>query len=281
MKNRKINWRAFTSVYMGFSAIIVILSGIILYLSPPGRVAHWSYWSLFWLTKTEWQAIHTIFTFLFVLIGGFHVYYNWKPLMNYLRRKTKESFQLRKEMFIALVLTVFIFAGTYNGVPPFSTVMDFGETLTDSWSSDKTEPPIPHAEQMTVGEFARLIKVPEENFIRLLNKNGYSVKDTNMTLEDLAAEYDVTPSKFFELVGEKQNSISSGQANGSTKYAMGSGFGRKKLSEIFEENNLSWEEGVKILEKANIKVESDDRLKTIADDNNVTPIDIIKALGLI
>ena len=281
MKNKKINWRAFTSVYMGFSALVVIFSGIILYLSPPGRVAHWSYWSLFWLTKTEWQAIHTIFTFLFVFFGGLHIYYNWKPLMNYLRRKTKESFELRREMFIALILTVFVFAGTYNEIPPFSTVMDFGETLTDSWSSDETEPPIPHAEQLTVGEFARLIKVPEENFIRMLEKNGYAVKDTSMTLEDLAVEYGVTPSKFFELVNEKQKSVSSGTAEGSSKYKMGSGFGRKKISEVFEENNLSWDEGVKILEKANIQVESDERLKSIADENNVSPIDIIKALGLL
>ncbi len=280
MKNKKINWRAFTSVYMGFSAFIVIISGIILYLAPPGRVAHWSYWSLLGLTKTEWQALHTIFTFLMIFFVGLHLYYNWKPLMNYLRRKTKESFQLRTEMFIALVLTVLIFAGTYNEIPPFSTVMDFGETLTDSWSSEETEPPIPHAEQLTVGEFARLIKVPEENFINLLERNGYAVKDTSLTLEELAAEYDVTPSKFYELVNERQ-SVAPTTTGGSASYVQGSGFGRKKLSEIFNENNLSWEEGIDILSKSNIKVTTDDKLKNVAEDNNITPIDIIKALGLL
>ncbi|NOX17344.1 MAG: DUF4405 domain-containing protein [Chlorobi bacterium] len=279
MKHKKINWRAFTSVYMGFSAVIVAVSGIILYLAPPGRVAHWSYWSLLWLTKTEWQAIHTIFTFLLIFAGGLHLYYNWKALMNYLRRKTRESFQLRTEMLIALVLTVFIFAGTYSEIPPFSSVMDFGEALTDSWSSKETEPPIPHAEQLTLGEFARLIKVPEENFARLLEKNGYAVKDASLTLEELATQYDVTPSKFYELVNNRKT-VSTEASSGAQSYVQGSGFGRKNLSEVFRENNISWEEGINILSKANIKVISDDKLKNIAEENDVDPNEIINALGL-
>jgi hypothetical protein len=42
MVKKKINWRSFTSIYMGFSFILMALTGIVLYIAPPGRVAYWS-----------------------------------------------------------------------------------------------------------------------------------------------------------------------------------------------------------------------------------------------
>ena len=61
--------RAFISVYMTITSILIAISGIILYIAPPGRIAHWSYWSMLGLTKDEWQGIHIIFTFILVVAG--------------------------------------------------------------------------------------------------------------------------------------------------------------------------------------------------------------------
>lgn len=83
------NWRSFLSVYMGFSFLIMTVTGIILYIAPPGRVAHWSNWTLAGLLKEEWQAIHTIFTFIFIAAGVLHIIFNWKPLLSYLRKKQR------------------------------------------------------------------------------------------------------------------------------------------------------------------------------------------------
>jgi len=274
-RSEKFKFRAFLGVYMGISAIVMTVSGIILYIAPPGRIAHWSYWAMLGFTKTEWQHIHTIFTFIFVIAGIWHIYYNWKPLMNYLRRKSKEAAKIRQEMVVATIFSLLVFAGTYWYVFPFSTVLDFGEEITDSWSNEENEPPIPHAEELTVGEFARVKNIPVQRFQHLLEQGGFKVSDTTMTLQQIAEQYNVTPNEVAKVVS------SSGSMNTfGTGYMQGSGFGRKLLSEIIKENNLNWDESIAKLKTAGITVEEDDKLKNIANDNKVTPFDIIKALEL-
>lgn len=275
-KANKFNFRAFLGVYMAISGIVMTISGIILYISPQGRIAHWSYWAIAGLTKTEWQNIHTIFTFIFVIAGGLHIYYNWKPLMNYLRRKSKETPQIRKEMIFAVIFSAIIFSGTYGNVFPFSSVIDFGEEITDSWSNENNEPPIPHAEELSIAEFARIQKISVEKYQQLLKQSGYSVSDTSMTIQQVADQYNVTPSAIGRII---PNSGTIGSTNTSI-YKAGSGYGRKLLSEIIKENNLSWKESIAKLNSKGIVVENDDKLKNIANDNSVLPIDIIKILEL-
>ncbi len=275
-RSEKFKFRAFLGVYMGISAIIMTVSGIILYIAPPGRIAHWSYWAMLGFTKTEWQHIHTIFTFIFVIAGIWHIYYNWKPLMNYLRRKSKEASKIRQEMVVASIFSLLVFVGTYWYVFPFSTVLDFGEEITDSWSNKENEPPIPHAEELTVGEFARVKNIPVQKFQHLLEQGGYQVTDTSMTLQQIAEKYNVTPNVIAKVVP----STSSMNTSTNTGYMQGSGFGRKLLSEILNENNLNWNESIAKLKAAGITVEQDDKLKNIANENHVLPIDIIKILEL-
>ena len=276
-KKNKFNWRGFVSLYIALSFLIMTISGIILYIAPPGRVAHWSYWGLLGLTKTEWQAIHTIFTFIFVGFLGFHIFFNWKPLIHYLKSKTKTGLKLRKELSLAIIISFIIFGFTYFQVPPFSTVMVIGEEITDSWSTEENEPPIPHAELLTVTKFAETIKIPFEEFKNLLSEKGYIVTDTSMTIEKLAAIYKVKPSKIYNDI-KVNDKVSNSASTVVTKYVEGSGYGRKKISDIFKENNLSWEEGVKLFESAGIELKNDDKLKNIADDNNKIPIDLIKII---
>ena len=275
MVNKKINWRSFTSIYMGFSFILMAITGIVLYIAPPGRVAYWSNWFFIGLTKTDWQSIHTIFSFLFVASGIFHIIFNWKPLLNYLRRKAKESLKVRRE-FVLTSFTVFIiFTGVYFNTPPFNYVMDFGENMTNSWANSETEPPVPHAELLTISEFAKIINNNTEGLVSQFEKNGYAIIDTNETIESLAIRYNISPSTLYTSlkVNDSKNNIS-------TKYVQGSGIGRKNLSELLKENNIVWEEGIAKLNSAGIKIKGDGKIKTIAENNKISPIEIIKALEI-
>ena len=275
MVNKKINWRSFTSIYMGFSFILMAITGIVLYIAPPGRVAYWSNWFFIGLTKTEWQSVHTIFSFLFVVSGIFHIIFNWKPLISYLRRKAKESLHIRKEFVLTSFSVFIIFTGVYFDAPPFNYVMDFGENMTDSWATSETEPPVPHAELLTVSEFAKIITENTDDLVSEFAKIGYTVSDTNETIESLAARYNISPSTLYNSlkVDESHNIIS-------TKYVVGSGIGRKNLSEILKENNIIWEDGIAKLTVAGIKITKDGKIKNIAENNRISPIEIIKALGI-
>jgi len=90
----KFSWRAFTSLYIILSFIIIIISGIILYIAPPGRIAKWAYISILGLEKAQWQALHTIFTFLFIIANCFHLYFNWNSFLSYLKIRENRFFEL-------------------------------------------------------------------------------------------------------------------------------------------------------------------------------------------
>ncbi len=277
MKNKqKINWRSFVSIYMAYSFLMMIITGIVLYIAPPGRIAHWSNWLFLGFTKTQWEAFHTLFSFIWIVVAIYHIIYNWKPLIFYIKRKTKENLKLNKEFGIATLFTILIFAGTYFEIPPFSSIMDLGDYFTNSWASEENEPPVPHAELMTIGEFSRTVNIPKDKILKTIKANGITIRDTTLTLKEISEENDISPSKIYNLL--KTNS---GSSNNSTKkYLPGTGFGRKNLSEIFKENKIDWAKGIQKLKSKGIIVKEDAALKEIAQQNKITPKDIITALEL-
>ena len=85
MKMRKI-----TSLTALVSFLLLILNSVVLYIVPHGRVAYWSDWHLWGLNKTEWGNQHIIIGILFLLALFLHIYYNWKPIVSYLKNKARQ-----------------------------------------------------------------------------------------------------------------------------------------------------------------------------------------------
>ena len=151
---KKFNWRAFTSLYIVISFLIMALSGLILFIAPPGRIANWTNLTILGLTKSQWQALHTVFTFLFILAAAFHIYFNWRPLIAYLRTRVQQTTHIRKELVGSGILVTFLVFLTLMDIPPVSNFMEFSEDLSYAWSAGDTEPPIPHAELLTIEQLA-------------------------------------------------------------------------------------------------------------------------------
>lgn len=104
--------------------------------------------------------MHTIVALLFLVAASFHVYFNWKVLVAYLRSKLQEGLRMKWELVAASAAAATLLAVTLAGLPPFGTVMDVGEDLENSWSTASNEPPVPHAELMTVEKLAETVKIP-------------------------------------------------------------------------------------------------------------------------
>lgn len=274
-KNKKnFNWRGFTSLYITLSFIIMAISGIILYFAPPGRVANWSYWRFLGLLKSQWQAIHTIFTFLFIIAAGFHLFFNWKPFIAYLKTKFESSIKLRKELIISSLVVALIFVMTINDFVPFKNVMDFGEELKDSWSTQKTEPPIPHAENLKISEFAKTINIPFEELKGSLIAQGFSIPNEEITIKEIAKQNNISPNDIYNKI--KTNNNQPNQPLGE-----GRGYGRKTLSEICTQNNISIDVALGNLRAHGIEAKENEKLKDIATRYNLLPIDVAnKALGI-
>ncbi len=274
-----INWRSFISIYMIFSFVIMTITGIILYISPPGRIAHWSNWLLLGITKEDWQSLHTLFSFIWIVAMVFHLIFNWKPIVSYIRKKVEGRNRIKIELVLAAALSFIVFFGTYFQVRPFNYVMEFGEYMTASWSNDETEPPVPHAELLTVNEFSKTIGISTSGFLAVMERNGYFISDTSITIQSLGKKFNIAPSFIYNLFKENLPEIKNAYSFSISSTVEGSGYGRRKISELFKEKNLSWSEGTKIYKERGIIISEDDKIKNIAEKNNILPIDLIKMLG--
>ncbi|HYN38594.1 MAG TPA: DUF4405 domain-containing protein [Rhodospirillales bacterium] len=67
---------------MALSAIILLISGVVLFIAPSGRIASATQWALLWLDKDGWVNLHNVFAILFVAGLIWHLVFNWKPLSN-------------------------------------------------------------------------------------------------------------------------------------------------------------------------------------------------------
>ncbi|MDQ1300585.1 MAG: hypothetical protein QG637_504, partial [Chloroflexota bacterium] len=113
-------WRALTSVLMTLGFMMLALSGLMLFLAPPGRVANWTNWTLLGLRKHDWGNLHIWFGTLFLVMTALHTFFNWRPLVSYFKNRATRSIGFRKEWAVAAVVAVVVFGGTQAGIPPFS-----------------------------------------------------------------------------------------------------------------------------------------------------------------
>jgi len=271
-KSKKINWRAFTSMLILFSFLVIGITGIVLYFAPPGRIAHWSNWKFISLTKEGWQAVHTIFSFTFIATAVFHLKFNWKPLMAYLKKKIQEGRKVRKEFAFSGILSIAILTFTLAEVPPFSTVMDWGAALSNSWANEQTEPPVPHAESMTLEELSKATQIPLQEVLKQLKQAGIEPENTNsIELRDLAAQYALTPQQLYEeILAHKKTA--------SASVTVGGGYGRKNISEICEDINTPISICLEKLRSHGIGATADSNIRELASKHSKNPIDIVSMM---
>ena len=123
--------RKIVSLFAALSFIIMALTSFILYIVPQGRIAYWANWHLLGLTKEQWGNIHINTGILFLIALGFHIYYNWKLIISYLKDKAKNLKVFTKELNIALLLTLLVILGTHFGIPPFSSILAISENIKE------------------------------------------------------------------------------------------------------------------------------------------------------
>jgi hypothetical protein len=204
--------RKVTSLTAGLAFIVMLVTSVILYIVPQGRVAYWADWKLWGLTKTDWGNIHINLGLLFFIALFLHIYYNWKPLINYLKDKAKAIKVFTPEFNAALIITVAFFIGTYLMLPPFSWVMALNDHFKDSGAAKYGEPPYGHAELSSLKTFAKKMNLDLNKSLAYLNEAGYPVADGSVTLQAIGKRYRIPPQQIYETI--QAASIVSGQGPG-------------------------------------------------------------------
>ncbi len=262
---KKFSWKVFISFGLTYSFIIIFITGIILYIAPPGRYAHWVNWEILGFTKEGWQALHTTFSYTFVILSIFHLFtVNWKAFWSYLKLKKQKGLNKKREFYISTILTITFSLGIIYAVPPLKYVMDLGEYFTTSWEKVEEEPPIPHAELLTLIELADQMKLSSvEEVTRKLTQHEIKFDNTGQTLQELAKINGTTPLEIYNQISKKSGAE-----------RQGSGIGRKTIEDFAAEVGKSADEVLNILQEHGIKVEKGQTLRDIGDSKNIPPRDI-------
>ncbi len=268
---RKFNWRSFISLYMTFSGIIIAVSGVILYIGPAGRIANWTRIPILGLEKFQWQALHTIFTFLLLISTLFHIYFNWKPLMAYLKTRRDQKTKIRSELWASVMVTLVLFGLILAEIPPFTTILDFGQSVKDSWATQKNEPPVPHAEDLTISELAITLNKDVEVLLSSLAAHGVDTQKDQI-VKDVATKYGTTPSSLLEQMKLQRKSSE-------TSSMQGKGYGRMTVSEMCSQLQIAPDQALQRLQKAGIFASKNESIKTLATDNNLRPSDLVDIIS--
>jgi hypothetical protein len=274
---KKFFWKSFVSFSLFWTFFIILFSGVILYIAPPGRVANWSDWKLFAFTKTQWQAIHTIFSYTFAILSIFHLFtLNWKAFWSYIRTKAINGLNKRNELIISIVLTLFIFSGAIFNFQPFKAVIDFGEWTTESWEKKDEQAPIPHTEILTIRELSeKYIKISPDSIVTKLKLNNIKVDSAGQTLAKIGELNNVTPAQLYSIIVSK----TTGRTEQNENSDHTPGLGRKSLNEVATLLNKDVNSIINILKENKIIATSESTIKDIADEAGKTPKEIFDLIN--
>ncbi len=266
----KFKWKTFYSFGLFLCFFIILISGLMLYIAPPGRVAHWINWQMLGFDKDMWQTQHTVFSYVFAILAIFHIFSaNWRAFKSYISSKKQPGLNRKNEFFISFLVIALIFAGNTFFVTPFSNVMNFGDNFYERISSWNKTAPIPYTEKFTLNEIAeKLVQSSPETMMKKLKQKGYQVDSTEQTLEEIAEKNHTSPALLYEIIKSNE------QIQTNVPIEPDTGLGQKKTKEIATALEVDVELIIETLAKKGIKAKPDDKLNDIAKKHDKKPIEI-------
>ena len=282
MKKDKFKFRAFTALIVLWSFIVENVTGIVLYIVPPGRIAHWTNWKLWGFTKEQWAALHTIFGYIFLIFAVIHIYYNWKPLIKYMSGKIESALRYKKELGISLFILFWIVVSGIWSLPPLVYVSELGESIKNSWvKSPELEPPFGHAELVSLQTFCKKQRIPLDQAMKELRSSGFRVDSPKSTLTEIADSKRSSGMGVYEVIKKletKPEAMQPGDVWTPEKIEevfSGTGLGNKTIGQIVKEMELESGKVYRRLKEAGIDAKDDDNMKQLANEHNTTPMKIL------
>lgn len=297
MKTRRV-----VSLTVLLSFVFLSLSGVLLFVSPQGRVAYWSRWTLFGLTKDEYSAIHTTLMILFLVVGVWHAVLNWKPITAYLKNRSRQLRPLTPEFGVAAVLTALFVVGPLAGFFPFRQFLDAGADVKDYWEASSGAPPWGHAEENSLARFCRgmedferlesqrLIAIDCEAALAAIRADGIAVSSAAERLVDIAEANGTTPKTIAAIVMSVAREVTPQEAAARLQPDPSparfqrpySGLGRMTLASYAQEYGYSLTELQQILREAGYTLDPEATLRDEAGRLGLDPegfVDILNEKG--
>lgn len=284
MKGKGFHKRGFVSLLTLGSFIVMSVNGIVLYFAPQGRIAYWVNWKFLGLTKEDWGNMHIISSLLFVAVGIIHLIYNWTPILNYLSKKISGGVKWRKELTLAVLISVFIILGPVFKVPPLNYVIDLSKYLSAQWISTKDhEPPFGHAEQASLKTFTKRVNIDLNDAMAELKAQGIHIQSGEESLDRIAKTNKTSPMKIYALIKKLEKAPPVEKKAIYTPERVeeqftGTGVGRKTLAEICKEIGMDISQAKERLRNNGVEMNDNEMIKEAATRRNVNPMDLLKVI---
>ena len=271
---RRFRWRAFISVTTALSFVAMSITGVVLFVTPPGRIAHWTGWRIWALTKEQWAGLHIWFSLIFMIAAVLHLCLNWRPFLGYFRSRIHRAFALRAEWMTALLLCGVVGWATLAEVTPFSSLLIWNEAIKRSWETPAGQAPIPHAELLALSELAEKTDgLDAESMVENLRAAGIEVESSDVVLGDLAKRAGMTPMQVYAIATGQTIAPRTGGGRGANRDGQQGGYriGRLTLRQFCEQQNLNLDETIRKLRTRGFKAEPEMTVREIAATGGVHP----------
>lgn len=259
--------RGFTTFILTAAFSVLAVTGAVLYITPKGRVANWTHWTLLSLDKEQWGSVHITMASLFLLAAGLHLFFNWKVLLGYMRLKKIAGFRLKREFAAAVALGVFFVVGTLAGIPPFSTILGVHEEIRNYWERTSVQAPQPHAEELRIDELAHQLNRPVDEVASVLEQHGFDRVEPSLPVARIAEANAVAPSEVYEVV-RTGLSIPEPHSKGAMN---GSGLGMMTLGDYCSAESLPAETVKAWLRSKGVLASDSSTLRELAGSLNLRP----------
>lgn len=188
------------SLLMLWTMLVMTYTGIMLFIAPEGRVAYWVNWSLLGMGKSEFGNMHASFMVLFIVITIFHIYFNWKPLLSYMKNQAKKFVFFSKENIIALSITFVFIIGSLTITQPFSSLFQLEKDFKHYWTDELGKPPYGHAELSSLNSFCKKVGYDVNEAMEALREAGIQVENKKQNLKDIGEKNNITPAKVYDVI---------------------------------------------------------------------------------
>lgn len=284
MADKRLHKRGLTSLFTLFGFSIMAITGLVLYIVPQGRIAYWTDWRFLGLSKTDWDNIHVLASILFLVSGAFHIYFNWKPLVNYLKNKVSGGIKLKRELAITTIVSILVVVSATWQLPPLAYLNELSEAAKNAWIVTRDhEPPFGHAELLSLKGYTNRMDIDFEKAMTELENAGIEIESGDQSLEEIANNNDITPMaihmviKHLEETPPVDNAKTYSPEMIDLEFA-GSGIGNRTVAEMSRQAGVEIQAIGKRLLGSGIEPDTNATLKQIAETHDVTPLDLLKIM---
>ena len=223
----------------------------------------WTDWSFFGLDKQQWDNLHINLGIFFLVMMVWHIYFNWKPLTNYLKVKKKLKI-FTKEFNVALIWVTLFTVGTLTMTIPLSILVNLGNGVKAINALDSGNPPFGYAEESSFRDFCILMQIDQDDAIETLKKNNITITSDRLSMKKLAQRNNTSPKKIFTLIRNKNIKLS-------LPSEIPIGIAHKSIERLSKEYQIDIDTFLKHLKSYDIEIDIKSKFKKIAHDNHLHP----------